>query len=473
VNETIFSLAAALNGCGYDAGLDHSLPLRETVRSEVRSAVRASPDAARALQSICGFQQEHMAPDPGRDISQYVSLALDLGAPPDFAPAIHEADLPPEAAHVLGVVSLLQDFYRTAHLHAIWQKHQAEYQDLVQRFHDPIANTIAETDLYLRLQVSGDTGRRFVIYLEPMLSPAQVNSRNYGDNYFLVVSPGQDGSVHLPEIRHTYLHYVLEPLALRHGRALKRLDPLLQSVQRAPMEDSFKGDISLLVTESLIRAIEARTLAGGKANEPARENRVRQSAEEGFTLTHYFYQALGGFEKDTVGIKDAYGDLLYNMDLEREKKRASQTQFAGQAAPEVLAASKPVAHEVRLLDDAEQRLSSGDPAGAQRLALQAVNNPRSSEDPGRGFFILARAATLSGDMQGARTYFERAVQSAHDPRTLAWSHIYLGRIFDIQEDREGALLHYHAALEAGDPTPDTKTAAEKGIAAPYQPPTPQ
>ena len=39
----------------------------------------------------------------------------------------------------------------------------------------------------------------------------------------------------------------------------------------------------------------------------------------------------------------------------------------------------------------------------------------------------------------------------------------------IQENRDGALEHYRAALAAGDPTPDTKIAAEKGLAAPYEP----
>jgi tetratricopeptide (TPR) repeat protein len=224
------------------------------------------------------------------------------------------------------------------------------------------------------------------------------------------------------------------------------------------------------VTESLIRAIEARLIPGGKSHEAARAAYVQQSVQEGFTLAHYFYEALPAFEKEATGISNAYGDLLYNIDLERERKRAAETTFAAEAAPEIVTAPKAVAHEEKFLDDAEQRLASGDPAGAERLALQAINNPRSNEDQGRAFFIMARAATLGGDMQGARSYFERAVQSAHDPRTLAWSHIYLGRIFDIQENREQAVAHYRAALEAGDPTPDTRTAAEKGISMPYQPP---
>lgn len=466
-SETMFSLAAALNGCGYDDGLDNSVPVRQAVRTEIIGAVRRSPDATRSLQAICQFHREHMPMDTVRDISQYVSLALDLGPPPDFKLTLREADLPPDAAHVLGVVDLLQAFYRDAGLHSIWQKHQADYESLIQRFHDPVTNTLTQTDLYLKLAFSTYLGRRFVIYLEPLLSPAQVNSRNYGDDYFLVISPGQDGSLHLPEVRHTYLHYILDPLALKHGASFRRLDSLLENVQGAPMDESFKHDISLLVNECLIRAIEARMMPAGKNNEPARIAFVERSVRQGFVLTHYFYEALANFEKGPAGIKDGYGDLLYNIDLEREKKRAAQTEFASEADPEVVHASRPVAHATNYLDDAEQKLASNDPAGAQKLALQVLNDPKSTEDQGRAFFILARAAILSRDETGARKYFEQAVQSAHDPRMLAWSHIYLGRIFDLEENREQALAHYRAALQAGDPTPDTKAAAEKGLAAPY------
>ncbi len=72
-------------------------------------------------------------------------------------------------------------------------------------------------------------------------------------------------------------------------------------------------------------------------------------------------------------------------------------------------------------------------------------------------------------MEEARVDFEQTVQSVHDPRTLAWSHIYLGRIFDIQQNREAAMEHYRAALAAGDPAADSKAAAEKGLAGPYLP----
>jgi tetratricopeptide (TPR) repeat protein len=476
VSETMFSLTAALNSCGYDAGLENSLPLRHAIRADLQKAVASSVEAGKALNVLCEFRREHTPADVNRDTAQYISLALDLGPPPEFKPTLPAADLPPDAAQVLGVASLLQNFYKAAGLHAVWQKHQAEYEALVRQFHNPVADAITETDLYLKLPFSNTSGTRFVVYLEPMLAPGQVNARNYAENYFLVVSPAKEEAperLRLQEIRHTYLHYVTDTLALKHARSLKKIEPLLNSIQNAPLDLAYKYDVGLMVNECLIRAIEARTLPGARSNEKARMAYVQRSVEEGFVLTRYFYDALASFEKEPTGLKDAYGDLLYNMSLEREQKRAREVVFAAQAAPEVVRASKQAAHEEKLLDTAEQRLSSGDTATAQKLALQVINNPKTDEDPGRALFILARAASLAGDMQGAQSYFGKAIQSAHDPRTLAWSHIYLGRILDIQENRDSAVEHYRAALSAGDPTPDTKTAAEKGLAAPYEPRRPR
>src|SRR5262249_36276720 len=146
---------------------------------------------------------------------------------------------------------------------------------------------------------------------------------------------------HLPlvEIRHTYLHFVLEPMAMAHGGNLKRLEPILLDIKGAPLNESYKNDISLMVNESLIRAIEARVNVP-RSNEAGRLAYVQHSVEEGFVLTHYFYEALAGFERESTGMKDAYGDLLHDIDLERERKRARQVVFATEATPEVISSAK-------------------------------------------------------------------------------------------------------------------------------------
>ena len=124
-------------------------------------------------------------------------------------------------------------------------------------------------------------------------------------------------------------------------------------------------------------------------------------------------------------------------------------------------------HEGKLLIAAEQRLSAGDAENAQKLAQEALDEK--NEDPGRALFILAEVATHNSDLQGARNYFERALEVAHEPKVVAWSHIYLGRIFDLQEDRDAAMGHYRAAATAGAGLPEAKAAAERGLQKPYEP----
>src|SRR5205814_2635709 len=126
------------------------------------------------------------------------------------------------------------------------------------------------------LQLIGYLGHRFVIFIEPLVPAGEINARNYGDDYFLVVS-GERGELPMQAVRHTYLHYVLDPYALKHGTRLKKLDPILLAVATAPMDENFKHDASLLVTESLIRAIEARAVTGGKEAERQRLQAVEAS----------------------------------------------------------------------------------------------------------------------------------------------------------------------------------------------------
>ena len=467
VSETFFSLAAVLNSCGYDAGLEASMPVRQAVRAELQSAVQQSGEAKQARNAICQFWIEHQQPGRDNDITPYLSLALNLGPPPGFAPTLSEADLAPDAGRVLGVVSLLRRFYVAADEHALWLKHQNEYLALVKQLHDPVSQALTQTDLYLKLPFNNYPGQRFAIYLEPLLSPTQIDSKNFGTNYLMVASPDREGHVRFPEIRHTYLHFVLDPLAELHGTALKQLEPILEDLHNAPMAASFKNDIALMVNECLIRAIEARTTIP-KSNEAARNEYVQRSVEEGFVLTRFFYDQLADFEKESTGMKNAYGNILHLVNLERERKRAREVVFREQATPEIVSAVQQGPNEDGVLNLADQKLAAGDREGAEKLANQVLRHNHGGDAPGHATFILARIATLSGKMEEARVDFEQAAQSVKDPRILAWSHIYLGRIFDIQQNRDVAVEHYRAALAAGDPAVDTRAAAERGLTSPYQ-----
>ncbi|MBZ5631216.1 MAG: hypothetical protein LAO06_20375 [Acidobacteriia bacterium] len=462
-SETIFSVLAAINNCGYAAGAS-SEGIRAQVNADVAKAVSGSKEAQAASADMCAFYRDHQRPESARDLAQYVSLALNLGEPPKFNLKVKEADLPPDAYYVLGFVPLLARFAEAANLHRVWEEHRYQYEELGARFHDPVSKMMLTTDLYLRLPLSGYLGRGFTVYLEPMAAPGQVNARNYGADYFMVVAPAGK-ALPMEPIRHTYLHFILDPMLLKRAGAMERMLPLLKTVQRAPLNEGYKRDISLLVVESMIRAIEARMSGSGKNAEAVRQVEADKAVEEGFILTRYFYEQLMKFENEPMGLRDALPDWLYYLDVSRESKRAEGVRFAASgAAPEVLST---VAPKASLLDLAEQRLDAGDYESAHKLAEQALDQRK--EDAGRALFILARVASLNKDMNSARDYFERTAQVARDPKLRAWAHIYLGRISDIQANRSAAVEHYKAALAAGDITPETRAAAERGLQQPYEP----
>ena len=457
---------AALNACGFDLDVTNSVSVRQQIRDEVTASVNASLAASNTREQLCRFYHEKQQADPALDLAQYVSLALYLKEPPEFGTTIRESDLPPDAYEVLGFVTLLKNFYDATNLHAIWEKHVADYERIIARVHDPISDMVLKTDFYLKLPESSYLGRRYIVFVEPMGASSQVNARNFGPDYYLVISPSSSGVTSLEQIRHTYLHFILDTLALKRANAVKRLDPLLLTVKTAPMDDSFKNDTSLLVVECLIKAIEARTLilpGGNKdtaALDKARNQAVEADMQQGFVLTHYFYEALAKFEQDPVGLRDAFTPMLTNIDVDREKKRASNITFSAKATPELIRSSAPK-KDPQLLDYAEDRLAQGDATAAHQFAQEALDQHEG--DPARAMYVLARAAVLEKDMDGAQVLFERTLEVAHEPRTVAWSHIYIGRILDLKCQREAALQHYRTALTFADPTPDIKAAADKGI----------
>jgi tetratricopeptide (TPR) repeat protein len=464
-SETLFTVLTAINTCGYDQELNASDPLRAQIRSEVAKAVQNTAGGQDVLAPMCQFYREHQPADSSRDLAQYISLALYLQDPPTFEPKVKQAELPPDAAGVAAMVPFMKAFYEKVGLHDIWERHRARYAEFTDTYHQPLSKMTFDTEIYLKLPSAGYLGRQFIVYLDAMGAPGQANARNYALDYFVVISPSS--SLKMQQIRHTYLHYLLDPLALKNGGSFKRLEPLLDEVKTAPMDEVFKNNISLLVTECLARAIEARTLGSAKTPEAERLKTLDESDQEGYVLTRYFYEALIKFEKDPAGLRAMYAEMLDAIDIGKEMKRTSQIEFAGEAAPELLHLARP--KNERLLLNAERRLSAGDAETAQKLAQQALDEDQ--EDPGRALFILAQVATKNRDMEGARTYFERALQMAHEPKVIAWSHIYLGRIFDLKEERDVAVDHYRAALNAaGAALPEAKTAAEHGIEQPYEPP---
>jgi tetratricopeptide (TPR) repeat protein len=399
---------------------------------------------------------------------------LYLDGPPHFVPRVKEEDLPPDAALISGFGTVLERFYEKAGLHSIWERHRNDYAAAMRRYHEPLAKMVFDTEIYLKQPSSQYLGRTFTIYLDFMGSPNETDARNYGADYYVVVFPAPNApsgetprsALKMDQIRHTFLHYEMDPLAEKHFTSIKRLEPLLLSVKRAPLEDSFKTDISLLVTECLVRAIEIRTTGNKQTAEAMRTQAVDDAVKQGYILTRTFYDEVVAFEKDPVGIKGSYGDFLDNIDIKKEERAAAEVQFASATSPELVRLSRP--EERRMLVTAERRLAAGDLKGAQELAQAALD--KKIGDQGRALFILAEVAVANKNRDGAQDDFQKAIAATKDPTVVGWSHVYLGRILDMKEDREAALTEYRAALTVGEKLPEIKAAAQKGLEQAYEPP---
>jgi tetratricopeptide (TPR) repeat protein len=491
-SEPLFYIAVALNTCGYDNDLASSSPVRLKIRQEIDAEVAASAAARTSRDALCTYVRQHTLADSSLNLAQYVSLAVYLSPPPELTPTVDETELPPDSTQVVNVLPLLRTFAEDIHLHAIWIAHRAEYEDLTARVHGPLTKMILNTNIYLRLPVSSYDGRRFLVLLEPMFAPSATNARIYSNDYIVVASPALNppGSVHMDDIRHIYLHYEIEPLVYARAQAMERLQPLLKAVQEAPLEYTYKTEIVPLLTECLIKAIETKTMDVGivKPKRPGPEVKARADLErydadlsayehqaestrrravdlamrQGWVLVDYFYSQVGAMERDSISLKEDMGQMVYGMDVERERHKDQQIAFLPESSHDVL---RRATTQLTGLQLAEMKIFKGDLAGASDIANQVLADP--GGDHAQAHYVLARVNLMQRQPGAAIGDFQAVLDTSKNPRTLAWSHIYLGRLYDIVPDREKAVAEYQAALIVRDSQPDTRAAAEQGIKTPF------
>ncbi len=503
--EAVFVMAAALNACGYNEGLEDSDPARTRVRDEMNKAFAQSENARAKRDALCLFISQHRMTGTERDISQYISLSLYLTPPPALEVTADVTEMPPDSTQVVEVVPILRDFAAAVDLHGIWLTTHRAYDDEAEKLHGPLSQMINDANLYLKMPAATYSGSRFIVVIEPQLSPATVNARIYGTDYVVVVSP-VNGKIPMNDVRHTYLHYMIDPLLYARTNALERDQPILKEIRDAPLDFHFRSDTTALTIECLIKAIEARTMDTGvpeykippgidRSQLPRYEHElelykqrvdavkwatVQHDMRQGFVLTQYFYEQMIQFEKQPTSLKEIMGEMVYSMDVDQQVHRAHQVEFDKEADQDVLQRSRP--RPLTGLDLAEARLSAGDIATASAIAQKVLASQddtiASVADAARAHFILARADLLSvhpGESEDdaertigeAIAQFQKTLETSKDQRLLAWSHIYLGRVLDLECKRDQAAAEYKAALEVRDGQLDTRLAAERGIKTAY------
>ena len=143
------------------------------------------------------FYDRHRKLNDTEELSQYISLALTVKGPPDFAYTGRDVDMPPDAAPLRGLSPILARFYKEAGIAELWNQAQPSIDQYIARLHAPITQAVQQVDLYLRHIVRASEREHFRIAVELLAAPNQVQARSYGYDFTVVVSPapGEPGAL--------------------------------------------------------------------------------------------------------------------------------------------------------------------------------------------------------------------------------------------------------------------------------------
>jgi tetratricopeptide (TPR) repeat protein len=454
-NEALFTVLAAINAAGYDAELDSlsNSPTRKTVRDYIAA------QKLDCLFDLKRFVKEHKQKDPAADLSQYISYAIAIHGPPLFEPRYVNNMMPPDAAQLEGFTPLLIAFYREAHIEDLWKRAQPAFDNVIEQYHEPVSRAVLLANAYARNPTSGFLGHHFQIYIDLLGAPNQVQTRSYGDDSFVVVTPSKE--LRTNDIRHAYLHYLIDPLGLKFAKQVLEKAPLGEYALGSPLlADHFKQDFVLLATECFIKAVESRM--------DKKPDAALEAAKEGFVLTPAFAEILATvYEKQDVVLRLCFPDLVDHLDFRREEKRLENFQFATVATGRTIhvTAPKPVALEGAelTLDKAESSYEKRDLTSAKDLYLRVLTETTVKSIHAKAYYGLARIAILQRDPEVGDRLLRKVLELEPDAYTKSWSLLYLARLADSQGDRDQAQEHYKAALAVEGAPDSVRKAAEKGL----------
>jgi hypothetical protein len=313
----LFAVVGALFAAGYDRQPD--VPSADPLVNRFRSLQGPATDALR------DYLKSRSTPDPALNIARYVTFALVVGAPPKFEITMRREDLPPDVLALDGFRDVLANFYQEAQMDALWREYQPRYQQSQSQLRDPLNKAVLMSSGYLRELAS--PGRQFNVYVEPLIG-GQIHVRNVGDEYALVVNPAVSS---LDEMRHAYLHFMLDPIVIRHRDQLLPEDVLYRIALRAPrLQESLRKDSLAFFAECLVHAVELR-IRKLPPSQLAAE--IDHAEDDGLLLVRSMMPALAKFEAAEPGFSFYFVDMLKAIDVTSERVRLQSKRFPPEDVP--------------------------------------------------------------------------------------------------------------------------------------------
>ena len=472
-SEAMFTTICALLAAGFQSNVssDNWTAFRAQMRERLRQ--QQGP----AVEAVREFYRQHELRDPGATLSRYLWFGLVSGPAPAFQPVLRRDELPPEVIALEGFSEILSNYYQEQKIGQLWRQVQPIYNREVERLHDPVSQIVFVASGYLREILEPSGPRTLTIVVEPLVGRI-TNVRNFGDHYALVLSGGEE--IPTDVLRHAFLHFLLDPLPLMYPHVTAAKRSLFEKAAAAPrLAPELKDDYASYFAECTVRAVELRLQ---RMSPGEREAAMSRDDEDGYIFVKPLLEALPKFENSEPSMKLFFPDLVRAIDTGAEGKRLAQVKFAPDetAKPEDGAASEEVARRrsaapstvpndaevITALTEGERRIAEKNPRAAEASFQKVLTR---YPDQARAWYGIGLVALLDHDAARAKQVFGRLTAGEHaatqDPMVLAWSHVYLARIYGDEGNPEVAKLEYQSVLNVEGGPEQAKLAAQKGLAA--------
>ena len=471
-SEAMFTTMCALYAAGYEG--DFNTDNWSAYRSQMRERLRAQRGPA--VDALKEFYRGHQLRDPAAMLSRFVWFGLVSGPAPKFRPVLRRDQLPPDVLDLEGFSDILSNYYTEQNIGRMFQEVQPLYEREIERLHDPISEIVFQAGTYLRAVVDPAKPKTFTVVVEPLVGRI-TNVRNFVDHYAIILS----GSDEIPAdvVRHAYLHFLLDDLPLQYPHVIAVKRPLYEIAAQAPrLEPDLKDDFPSWFGECTVRAAEVKLK---KMSPSEREAALQSNDVDGYVLVRPIYLGLTDYEKSEFPFHTYFPDLVRAIDVKTEQTRVAAIHFSPaedaaqskQLSAEAVARNRARANVSTLPSDPEALAALTD--GEKKLAEK---NPREAEasfksvlakypNQPRAWYGLGMVAVLDHDAEKAKEVFGRLTTGEHaasqDPLVMAWSHVYLGRIFEGEGQLDRAKSEYQAVLTVQGAPAQAQQAAQQGL----------
>jgi tetratricopeptide (TPR) repeat protein len=512
----IFNPKLSPTGTAFRDRLDAELTVPEDLRAKIS-------------MFLTQYRKRRAGLDEAQLTSPFVAMGYSLSPAPDLGDPSNINDLPGDLLDVLDFAPLVREFYRRSGIAARLDSYVSDYKaasggrfsasarEMVPELLDYL-HTKPQTIYAERVKVETEKTkkttlvnasvreheRRFFIVPELLQPAGSVQFLNIRDDYYVVVPA--DTNLAVSDARRAFIQYVVDAIVLTNAKEISSIIPSVKQLvdQRRKVDQEISPDPYLVISRSLVSAIDARELEYTKVNSAtflARQKldtlktddekrkvtanlekfkeaqadetafRLSEDYEKGAVLSFYFAHELRGMETSGFDIAASMRDILLSFDAAKEgdrlaefadaRKRAAAAREARKNSPQPIESAiveNPVTARLleiqKTIEAKDYAKASGD---LHTLVKDSPNDPRIYYNIGRVSMLQAgltddadAQAKLLVDAKNAYSGVLQTATTATDRALISLTYVALAGIYEFNDQKQDAIKLYDKAIEIGD-----------------------